>query len=1006
MFTRPAKKVKVNHYHDRVPIEDDFEVVHSRSSGLSTRNLAIETPRSPQKGRTTWVVGSTWAPEDDLDLALDETSQFFEEEMLAEVFESGPSRVEAHEKKRTRSRTSVSNVLIFAHVCHSYIVHSTQTRPHVFWKEQHRNLQKWVDGTFVKVSLKSLGLEVHLNHASMRCPAPVACHQDLRIIHTNGIHDVALSYCGCHRAIPRHIQLLRRGLYPASQITTRICATFQLLRLLHILSLTSKASTYDLYRALERLTDNVGGRDNRSRYRPLLRMGLQWRHLKMLKRGGRGHDQAGVAATKDGELAIRCPSCPHPGINLPEDWAEAPQERRFLYSLLVCLDANFRLKNQLVSNYSSDPGLGTGWAYMIRRESYEKYVLSQVDGNDLSTCVGFLALVQALTRFSRGMRYTGVGGAFCGRGEMILPNGIGNLQKGERYANMDYIFASAIRLLDALTITVSYDIACQWFKNLQERMKQWPSELRIATNVETRPLIPKFHEPAHHEKDHEQFSFNLVNGIGQSDGEVPERVWAGHNGLGGSTKTHGPGSRQDILDDHFGFWNWQKYASMAERNRQVEAHRGFTDSLPPAMVAEWEQMCVVWDANKYPKTAPNPFTIGGKRISKANVREQLAKEEQMRAEQVPPIHSTGPSAWLAMGLELEESQYSLRTIYIPGLLQYLADVGIGGMPQWDADPNAEEVDLFLPSRLLSTRREKACVDGLPETEARLRTAQCFDALDSLRRTLRLKTRMVQFKNRNIRGQKQSTRSRALIDRVHQRALASVSKYRAAREALFAISGPGSWEDALLPLLNADVRSYADPERQRDKTGRKGIWEDGMEPASSEVGEDAGEIPSISNRSRRDGTGRTRQTASWIWRTGQINIGSGEGDDDVLRSEWARSRARVHRCKEEVNLLLEEMRRVLQFLDWRAKWWDSRQQPRIGVAADLQEGLKAFAIDQASIQRQLSTTFQAIWKTPLNLVDDNQSSIDDDEDEDGNGSDHGGGDEDGNEDGDEEEEDDD
>ncbi|KAF9470372.1 hypothetical protein BDN70DRAFT_768072, partial [Pholiota conissans] len=66
------------------------------------------------------------------------------------------------------------------------------------------------------LSLRDLGLEIHLNHASMRCPLPIPCHQDLKIIDVNGIHDACISYCGCQRAIARHIQLLRRGLYPAS----------------------------------------------------------------------------------------------------------------------------------------------------------------------------------------------------------------------------------------------------------------------------------------------------------------------------------------------------------------------------------------------------------------------------------------------------------------------------------------------------------------------------------------------------------------------------------------------------------------------------------------------------------------------------------------------------------------------------------------------------------------------------------------------------------------------
>ena len=46
----------------------------------------------------------------------------------------------------------------------------------------------------------------------------------------------------------------------------------------------------------------------------------------MLKRGGRAHSVTGVEGTAIGELAIRCPSCPHPGINMAEGWANVPKE--------------------------------------------------------------------------------------------------------------------------------------------------------------------------------------------------------------------------------------------------------------------------------------------------------------------------------------------------------------------------------------------------------------------------------------------------------------------------------------------------------------------------------------------------------------------------------------------------------------------------------------------------------------------------------------------------------
>jgi len=52
--------------------------------------------------------------------------------------------------------------------------------------------------------------------------------------------------------------------------------------------------------------------------------------------------------------------------------------------LFLCIDANFWLKNQLVSNYSQDLGLGIGLAYMLPREEYEAYVLSRASDGDVS----------------------------------------------------------------------------------------------------------------------------------------------------------------------------------------------------------------------------------------------------------------------------------------------------------------------------------------------------------------------------------------------------------------------------------------------------------------------------------------------------------------------------------------------------------------------------------------------------------------------------------------------
>jgi len=193
---------------------------------------------------------------------------------------------------------------------------------------------------------------------------------------------------------------------------------------------------------------------------------------------------------------------------------------------------------------------------------------------------------------------------------------------------MDYTFASAVTSAAAPSLLVpllliSYDIACQWFTNLFKRMdERWPEHLKLPSTTRIIPAIPKLHEPMHEAANHEVYSLKYIPGVGESDCECPERIWSPHNALGNSTKTMGPGSRQDTLDDHFSFWNWEKYVGhgrtlarkyknwVAERNIQTEGHRGFTSSIEDATVQKWETMCVNWDHDMLvPKKAPNPYYV-------------------------------------------------------------------------------------------------------------------------------------------------------------------------------------------------------------------------------------------------------------------------------------------------------------------------------------------------------------------------------------------------------------
>lgn len=60
---------------------------------------------------------------------------------------------------------------------------------------------------------------------------------------------------------------------------------------------------------------------------------------------------------------------------------------RFLYALIIYMDTNFCLKNQIVSSFSRDPGLGIGWVYFIPKAAYDAYVLDHMSDKDVGLFV-------------------------------------------------------------------------------------------------------------------------------------------------------------------------------------------------------------------------------------------------------------------------------------------------------------------------------------------------------------------------------------------------------------------------------------------------------------------------------------------------------------------------------------------------------------------------------------------------------------------------------------------
>lgn len=188
---------------------------------------------------------------------------------------------------------------------------------------------------------------------------------------------------------------------------------------------------------------------------------------------------------------------------------------------------------------------------------------------------------------------------------------------------------------------------------------------------------------------------------------------------------------------------------------------------------------------------------------------------------------------------------TIQAIYMPCvaslLSQHLRTHGEPGQRTLDeTGAFPEDQPLFFPYEIDVDELER-CHPGLAELEERLRNAQMHDTLDKIRVQLHVKTRLIAFKNRNLRHQKQNTRARRQIEVNEGKIIALAEKYRAARRAKLALCGHGTWEREWRELARSDVRTLSSAEDPQWVLGNPGDAND--------------DVPMLSEG---------RRQVSWIW----------------------------------------------------------------------------------------------------------------------------------------------
>ncbi|KAJ7132913.1 hypothetical protein C8R43DRAFT_1133457 [Mycena crocata] len=851
--------------------------------------------------------------------------------------------------------------------CGAYIQCETCVK-HKHTLEPLHRLKVWNGHYWQVATFKSLKIEYQLGYGGMPCPAPDGSLRTVVVMHTNGLHTVEYRECGCDNRVNNLKQFLRNRWYPATTVDPATCATHAVLDLFRLLNVVGNMSVHNFVRTLECLTDATRVTRVPDRYKAFGHMWRQYTFVNRAKHAGRGQDPDGLESTENGQMAEECWACPHEDKNIPANWCDVAPEFKFLYMLIIAMDANFRLKNRFRENEISDPSFGSGWGYFVESRPYKEHLKNYVAEKDVSTCIAFAALMQKDTRMTTGLRTSGVGGVVCARHELVRQQGMGDLQKGERFANMDYIFWSSILGLTALEKMPDH------LKKAPEQPTASEEPLTASVRLNIEYGLPVWHAAAHERGCQAQNSLTYVKGAARTDGEGIERTWSGLNPAAWSTKEMGEGARHDVLEDRIDHHNWEKNISqgntlarrlvvaMEEADIQIAGFEEVDKTLADYLRASWQKMIDVWIKDR---TKPNPYVLpdGGRSgPSEMQVCLELKRDELNETNEAREVRRRGATVFLVAGMQLEELQRQIkaelkgrtllvadqdgritdlrlsfdeklkmfRTLqgrHMPGVISIMEDEE----ERRDLDlppPRSEATKLWMPSELTMTARNRACTKGLGDREVKLRVAQCTNALDAIRSRLYTKRHLL-LHNNGV-GQRYATRANTLFAEVQERIEAIAEKYRRARQALLALKGLEYCATEFPELLPADL--VLEEEHEKDAKARQKLAMIGLSKGRHR------NAPTFSKKKSKT----PRRMMSWIWTARGAPDEDDVGLHESVRVEWSKALARKCRWTEEVMLLREEMKRGK-------------------VAADIAAGVDAYAARQAAACHAIARRFKTGWE---------------------------------------------
>ena len=196
----------------------------------------------------------------------------------------------------------------------------------------------------------------------------------VRVVHTNGVHHIALVCCTCRGKENMITDLVYSGMLPTSFVRVRTLFTTALLDHFRFCNLELRTSAYQFFQVLRRFTMPMAPTKVANLYHELRRLSRLWRWVKKLRWAGYGQRPGQPIDPQPGELGYLCPACPMDGINLPDHWTEDPNS--WVYCRVITGDGNFTADHVRLKGATDDIWLYDGLGMTARRAEYEEFLAS------------------------------------------------------------------------------------------------------------------------------------------------------------------------------------------------------------------------------------------------------------------------------------------------------------------------------------------------------------------------------------------------------------------------------------------------------------------------------------------------------------------------------------------------------------------------------------------------------------------------------------------------------